>query len=122
MGICPISLDDGEIGKSARKFRRPYVAGAMVHVNERRGKSHILCYSWCRKRHEGKVNIKEKQSNCRKFGCVLYLGTVDLGLDKVIAVDGGGDGDAGQAGADELKHGHLLGRAGRGGDGRGERR
>lgn len=42
-----------------------------------------------------------------------YLGTLqvlspsDLGLDQVIAVDGGGNGHLGKTAADELKHRHL---------------
>ena len=35
------------------------------------------------------------------------LVALDLGLDEMVAVDGGGDGHPGQAAADELQHRHL---------------
>lgn len=35
------------------------------------------------------------------------LDPASLGLDQVVAVDGGGHGHFGQAAADELQHGHL---------------
>lgn len=37
------------------------------------------------------------------------LGSTGLGLDEMVAVDGGRDGHLGQATADELQHGHLGG-------------
>ena len=55
---------------------------------------------------EGKQN-QQKTSDKANWRRATYARAVDLGLDKVVAVDGGGDGDAGQARADELKHGHL---------------
>jgi len=48
--------------------------------------------------------------------CVDVLGpgqilfSAELGFDQVVAVNGRGDGHLGQAGRDELQHGHLGGR------------
>jgi hypothetical protein len=43
----------------------------------------------------------------KQLPSTTYSGAVDLGLDKVVAVDGGRNGNLGQARADELQHGHL---------------
>lgn len=46
-------------------------------------------------------------SACPHLSPLQVLSPSDLGLNQVIAVDGGGHGHPGQTAADELKHCHL---------------
>lgn len=52
-------------------------------------------------------SLLKTSSQHAHLGPLQVFSSSDLSLNQMVTVDGGGDGDPGQAAADELQHGHL---------------
>lgn len=68
------------------------------------GKKFVVIYQLLTKKNR---SLKCTNLLVDVLGSGQVLVALDLSLDEMVAVDGGGHGDLGKPGRDELQHGHL---------------